>query len=628
MDYVLLCLWALCLSLAWIGTGWQIMRVLGFTEISWSLSGVVGLSAFIFVGGFLNLAGLVHRPSLIVLVVLGDILFAVTLASSKSRLSESWASFVQQPLYVRSLALVCAAMLIIFASVSLIFSWVNVFDDLPAYLSFPVKLIQLGSLPFDPFSERRVQSGLGANFFLQSFMLVVGDVRSMCFIDAGAGLILFAGCIYQAGRRLGNTAAVCLSLVVLILLVPLSHLNLTMATLPAAIFTALFLIETADEAPAVSKSALLALLGAAVAMLKSTYLPLALLILLTWHLLRLREGPWKRAVREALIGGVLFLVALLPWMLDLKRKEGTMLYPLLGKGYEIAAYGPVPHFFSAGLYPVEAGLAVLIVCAVAAAMNWMAARGLRHASKVSLMALSGGLVVLPISIAVAGSELSRYTRPFLLPLALILLASLARISLMGGSERARRLILGTCAATLVLGLVTYGKRDRSLIFYKYIFRHRQAEAALDSSYFKLSDDVLARENKRQWRLQNTIPPGQAVYASFLPTFAMNFQRNSIYIADFPGMTSLPPGMPTQGAPTALRSYLLSKSVRYVAYSRKLTAEMDEVLHEPPPKPGHTWSYMEALNSTDVDRQILSLSETCRVIYDDGDERVIDLSQSH
>src|SRR6202035_1830212 len=111
----------------------------------------------------------------------GGLLFLVDLVAHKNRLAGSFSNFMRQPLYARGLGVVCAVVLIILVLGSLTYSRFSRFDDMPAYLTYPVKLIQLGSLPFDPFSERRVQSGLGASYFLQSFMLVAGDVRSMWF---------------------------------------------------------------------------------------------------------------------------------------------------------------------------------------------------------------------------------------------------------------------------------------------------------------------------------------------------------------------------------------------------------------------------------------------------------------
>jgi hypothetical protein len=624
MYYFLLCLWAVCLFLALIGAGRQALRLSGFTEMSWPLCGVIGASVFIFAGGFLNLANLVHRPILFVMVVLGVLLFLVDLVAHKNRLAGSFSNFMRQPLYARGLGVVCAVVLIILVLGSLTYSRFSRFDDMPAYLTYPVKLIQLGSLPFDPFSERRVQSGLGASYFLQSFMLVAGDVRSMWFVDGGAGLVLFAGCIYGASRKLGNAVPVCLGLVWLVLLIPVSHVNLGMTVLPAAMFAAFFLIEAAEETPATSRSVLLGLLAAAVALLKSTYFPLAILILPFLHLLRLRKQTWARTLHDALISAFTFLAVLFPWMLDMKRKEGTPLYPLFGKGFEVGAYGAVPHFVSAGIYPVELGLAALIAFAAAAVAHGFAARKLSYADEVSMLALAGGLVILPISLAVGGSSLLRYIMPCELPFVLILLASLLRIPAKGKSAVVQLSIAYACAGALILTMEGYGISHSNFALHEHAFGFQPV--AHEVGLYMLNDDVLVQERERASSLQNSIPPGQAVYANFLPTFAMNFQRNNIYVADFPGMSSLPPGMPIQGTPAELRSYLLSKSVRYVAYSTKLIALSDEALNWPRTR-GGTWPRIQSLNAADVDHEVVALAKTCLVIYDDGDEKVIDLLQS-
>jgi hypothetical protein len=623
MSYSLLCLFALCLSLAWIGTGRLALRLAAFTEPSWPLCGVIGASVFIFAGGILNLAHLVHRQSLFAMVAFGFILFLVELLSSPRRLADSYTYFLRQPPYVRVMAFVAALFLLVVAIGSLTYSKFSKFDDLPAYLTYPVKLIQLGSLPFDPFSERRVQSGLGASYFLQSFMLVAGDVRSFWFVDGGAGLILFAGCIYSAGRKLGNPVAACLGLVFLVMLIPVSHVNLGMTVLPAAMFTALFLIEVADDTPTTVRSVLLGLLSGAVTVVKSTYLPLALMILPCLHLLRLRKQTWARVLRDAFFAALAFLAVLLPWMLDMRRKEGTLFYPLLGKGFEMSAYGAVPHFVSAGIYPIEIGVAALILFAAAAVAHWFAARKLSYAAEVSTLTFASGLVVLPISISVGGSSLLRYSMPFELPFVLILLASLLRIKPRGNAAIFQLSVACASIGLLILTFESYGITHHNFDLYEQAFGYRRIEHEV---LYTLTAYDLARERERASALQQAIPPGQAVYANFLPTFAMDFKRNNIYVADFPGMSSLPPGMPTQGAPSALRAYLLSQSIRYIAYSTKLIALSDDSLNWHRSR-GGTWPWIQSLNAADVNHQVVALAQTCRVIYDDGDERVIDLLQT-
>ena len=324
MNLLVLAGWATCFFVAWIGVGNCALRLLGTEEQSWPLSGVVGVAILVLVGGWLNLANLVHPGLLVGIVAFGDVLFLVQLIHVRSLIDSACSGFCALSVTSRILAALCGLVLLSAALNSLCFARFSTFDDLPAYLTFPEKLLQLGSLPYDPFSERRVQSGLGANYFLQAFMLLAGDVRSLWFVDAGAGLVLFVGCIYRAARKLGNTVHVSILLLALPLVVPLSHVNLTSTVLPAAIFTAIFLVEVQENNSPLVNSLLLGLLGAAVSVLKSTYLPVAVLVLAGMPMLRLRKGSVARVFPLVIVVSFgVYMVTVLPWMLDMRKKEGA-----------------------------------------------------------------------------------------------------------------------------------------------------------------------------------------------------------------------------------------------------------------------------------------------------------------
>jgi hypothetical protein len=615
MYFFRLLLWALCLVCAWIGAGGLAARLLGLRERSWSLNGVLGISLFVLVGGFLNLAQQVRPWPLVSLVVFGDVLFIIFLVSARSSWKTIRSLFHGLQTWGKVFAAFCGAGLLTAAVHSLTFTRFNFSDDLPAYMTFPFKLIQLGSLGFDPFSERRVQSGLGASFFLQACMLVAGDVRSLWFPDAGAGLIFFAGCVYAAGRRLGNTPAFAIVLASLVVLVPSSHMNLGMSVLPAAFFIAFFLVETAVETTPLRRSIMLGLLGATVTMLKSTYLPPAILIIAILHIVRIRKQPWGQVLRDVLASGFAYLVPLLPWMIDMKRKEGTFLYPLLGKGYEISAYGVIPHMIKIGLYPWALGLVILICLVGAAVVHWMLTREREYADQVTAILLACGLCVLPLSVSVAGAAVLRYIGPFVLPCCLLFLGSLLPLA-RTGMPRPRLLPVGyVYVAGLLLILEAYGATHGHYELFL-------PDGVLENPMFRVD---LPAEQLQASRIQAALPPGEPLYASLMVTFPMDFRRNQIYVADFPGMASLPPGMPTQGAPQALRSYLLTNHIRYVAYSAKfrnllLTDSGDWIL-----SPSKAWPRMQLMNSTDVDHELEALAPTSRTVFDDGDVKVLDLS---
>jgi hypothetical protein len=609
MYLLRLALWAACLVCAWIGAGSLTACLLGLRERSWALSGGIGVALFVMIGGWLNLSEQVRPWSLVSLVLIGDLLFLVHLFTAPFAWKRLHSLYESLGTWGRVLAAFCGAGLLIAAINSLTFARFNIYDDLPAYVTFPVKLIQLGSLGFDPFSERRVQSGLGANYFLQAFMLVAGDVRALWFPDAGAGLILFAGCVYSAGRRLGNAPTYSMALGSLVILMPLSHINLGMNVLPAALFTSFFLVETSAEATPLRRSLILGLLGATVTLLKSIYLLPSILMIAILHFLRLRKQPWRNALRDLVASGLAYGATIWPWMIDMKKKEGTLLYPLLGKGYEISAYGAVPHMTKVGPYPWVLGLTTLILLAGAAGVHWMVARSRDYADQVTALLLACGLCVLPLSVALAGSSLLRYIGPFALPSCLLFLGSL--LALAQDSESPVSLLPAgyLYAAVLLLALEAYS-------MHAHHYELFLPAGVLENKNFIVD---LQAERKRASHIQAALPTGESLYAGLMVTFPMDFQRNQIYIADLPGMASLPPGMPTQNAPEALRSYLLANHIKYIAYSAKLMRL----------RLSHTewsaWPRAQMLNTGDVDREVEALARTSRLVFDDGDVRVLALS---
>jgi hypothetical protein len=100
-------------------------------------------------------------------------------------------------------------------------------------------------------------------------------------------------------------------------------------------------------------------------------------------------------------------------------------------------------------------------------------------------------------------------------------------------------------------------------------------------------------------------------------FLLDFQRNPAFIVDNPG--SIPPSIPRFSEGEPLASYLLSRSIRYLAYSyrneagvpRSKFGDDDEDYYGP------YFEYHDLLEA---------LGRTRARIYDDGDIFVLDLSK--
>jgi hypothetical protein len=174
------------------------------------------------------------------------------------------------------------------------------------------------------------------------------------------------------------------------------------------------------------------------------------------------------------------------------------------------------------------------------------------------------------------------------------------------------------AAVLLLTLGEYSATHSNFDLYVHTHRPAGLLGILDQAELKVTQERAAR-------IQAAVPAGEAIYADYMVTFPMDFRRNPIYIADFPGMASLPPGMPTQNSPEGLRTYLLANHVRYIAFSRVRVHGQETVLRFTG-SPAMLWPRIQALNSVDVQHEIEALAGTSRVVFDDGDDKVLDLSK--
>ena len=116
----------------------------------------------------------------------------------------------------------------------------NPHDDFHAYFVFPNKMIQSGSIGPDPYSERRMTSSLGGQYFLDAFVLAALSEENLHLIDPGLGIVLSAGLLLGYGKRRRAPEIGTITAVLLLLIIPPTTSNVTSLVVDVALFLGQF----------------------------------------------------------------------------------------------------------------------------------------------------------------------------------------------------------------------------------------------------------------------------------------------------------------------------------------------------------------------------------------------------
>ena len=342
MHYLIVVAWALLSLLAYIGYGYYPLRLAG-VEPRWPFAGTIGIGFVIALGGVLNLMKGLTRPALIAIVICGAVLWLLAFRNHWGRIRGEVREFWRDIIGNRWKSAISVLLLTLLAASffgNIITYRFKLQDDLVAYGDYAVQTAELGTLPANPFGERRIQSSLGSGYLLQAITLVVGDVRSLYVPDISLGFLLAVGAVYLiARRRLGRGVSLLLASLVFVLCFLL--INASFYILPEALVLTLCWLgidSPNDSARWLFRCALIGITAAALASLKSTYLPFSFffcLFLFASYLFTFRRA--YIALGGLICAGSAFAV-LFPWMLDQHRKESTWLFPILGKGFDASAY--------------------------------------------------------------------------------------------------------------------------------------------------------------------------------------------------------------------------------------------------------------------------------------------------
>jgi hypothetical protein len=644
-SYCLAFLWGLVILASFVGWGGAVNRVLFPAQrVDWGQRAAWGVALSVVVGGVLNLRQVISRTAVLVYLGLGIVSWLVGWIPRIRDLSQA-KRFFQTPPDVKYRKLFACGIFLVAALITMQYAasisgvqhegaitatMFNPADDFQAYFVFPEKMLQTGSMGPDPFSGRRLESSLGGKSFLDTFVLSMLSFGNLHLLDPGIGLLIIVGLLLGRFDEKNTPGWGRLGILFFLVLIPPATGNITSLYIALALFLSLYrtlVWEGLQSARFFSRVLVVAVLAAAICSLKSTFIPVCGIFLTCSFLCYpIARGKWRTTVVEMTTTAVFVIVLTLPWMIAMRASSGTLLYPILGKGYHQSAYGNSASPYSDLTISKAATVLKNIsdassVVLFALGIIYLVTRKWRSsAGGVPLFLLAGAFLgKIALTVATGGSHTYRYSFPFVMAATIVLLTELVSGALSSeeaksrSSERAA--FAAWVAAVFLVGFFWDGSR---LAYIDYVRNVRQRMR--DSSL------VSAEETDGYRKLQESIPRGEICLARLDKAFLLDFRQNRVFVMDQPGESSVPPGMPLFSGSEALAGYLLSKSIRYVAYSYGDEAGFAKALSYRLSPYFDPWDRRRAEHTFDVQDNLAELGKTRALIFDDGKNFVLDLQK--
>jgi hypothetical protein len=633
-GYAIAAAWGVFVLCAMVGWGFLVGDgLLGVRNTDWSRSAAVGFSFSACIGGIVDLTGVISRWLIIGFLTVGGIAFIYRVVrdatTAKSRAHPRVTSLLSALVLAAAGALlalrIAGSIIVLQPSTGMQPGSFNTFDDFQAYIVYPLKMLETGSMGADPFSMRRTPTvALGGGSFLQTFVLAVLPVESLRLLDVGLGTILVVGLLWSYMSQLGLTTFAAASVILVFLAIPPPLVNTTAVLIPMALFISLFFIFEDRDMPRFSRAALIGMHVAAICALKTSLIPAALAFVgIRWCFAVLHAS----SKREALVDGAAWYMAagmaILPWLLDSYRWTGTFLPSM-------AAYYADPSRI-AGLQAATGWrflirdlkeVPIVPYTYVTMLMGLLLVQPRRSRVPDALWSLLAaaaiGTIAVLVAVAGAVNDLYRLMYAFFMSALLIaLIQVIAALNASSVTHRTKRLVLLSVGVVTVI--LVHSTAADAWRMYKY---------NLSTTHHALrGEQLIAPTLAAKYRnLQHALPEKAVLLEHMDYPFLFDFRRNPILVDDFPGSASLAPGQPFFAGAEALARYLVSHGIRYVAYDYATETGVPEkgplaalVNDERAP------SARAVVRLTfDFHKNLLELGRTRQRIFDDGSAFVVDL----
>lgn len=627
--------WAGYVVLALVGWGRLVARLLGTAACDWGLAAAWGAGALLAAGGVFSLTGLFSPALVKLLLAAGAAHTLIAIATTRLKNRSRWRVWATNPALATAGAVFAAILLLhVLGSVNgnindmQRFRAFDLHDDVQAYLAFPEKLLQQGSLGAEPFEPRRMLN-LGGQSVLQTLILVALPVRQIHLLDGGVAVVMLAGLVWGWARR--ERLPLPLTTILMLVALTLPHLEArgntsSLMTGVVMLFAWFRTVTWARTAPTGwTRVALAALMLAGVVSLKSTFIPFAAFAFFGLAVFP-DERTWRARLGDALATAAVALLLLAPWMISVLASSGTLLYPLLGRGFhathDFPGFSNVSEGGGLGWHEVmrmvirQLGHVWVVLLLLFAIPD----RRHRSAQAFGVAAVLGAVAIVWLVDATLNRSLVRYILPFSHAALLALLAA----SLSGHSRAARRWPLGTIAGVVVaIGILVTGSD----------VTQRQLLRLVDNLGPATADASLATpaEKGAYAQMLEGIPPRAPVLARLRLPFELDFERHRIFLMGFAGMSSPPPGLPLFAGSEPLAAYLRASGIRFLAYTYDPLAGETSLLNlneaeitQRYSKSRTRWAMLRY--HQDFDANVRKLMRSYHREFDSGREVVLDLER--
>jgi Ca2+/Na+ antiporter len=533
------------------GVGSAVRRLAKAPRGRWAVSIGIGLAAFVFAGGVLNLAHIAYRPVIWALVVAAAAVGVNEARRAKPQLANAIPASRAARLDLLLTALVIAAVMIFTIATQLPPRQFNYQDDLQKYFAHPVRMLETGTFAGSPLSALGSET-LGGQAFLHGIVLSALPLPYINGVDAVFALFVMMLIAAGAGwRRFGPLPGAALGALLVALINPLYANVSGLYTAAVLIATAVMLVADEHEKPS---PMLLGLVYAAMVAIKPSFgLFAAFHVAFSTVATGAGKKHWKAALPWPARVTAASAVCIAPWLLmylPTYFSHGTFVAKSAFNSIDLSDVNP---FSTKRIFNGDNALSYTVIAAAAALVMILAIIAWVQGRKIPEGQGENDLAVKPLGIfagAAAGvacfltlvlyfplwtgfQVCVRYSVPFLLGACVttVLLAP----SLSGKLSRVSCVAIPAVACMAIVALFAPAAKARAeqAVRYGSILEFTQLSTLPD--YTPYIQHALSDATRQQIvQLQSQVPPGAALFAWIDTPYFLDYRRNKIVDMDMAG----------------------------------------------------------------------------------------------